>query len=162
MGLLYPMIECKDRVIEKILSSQAVVDLINDQEFKTAPAYGLLYKKVFPYAFIPDTVDAMETYICVETNIANVKTDSICDVELTIHVLSHVSVMSTDFGTRIDVLADLIDTLINHSREFGIGKATPTERYPTSWSLPNYNYVARKLTYIIKNYNYRHGAGDFD
>lgn len=161
MGLLYPLMDCKDKVIEKILSSQEVVDLIDDQKIKTAPAFGLLYKKVFPYAFVPDTVDATETYICVETNIVNVKSDAICDVELIIHVISHIGIMRTDFGTRVDALADVIDELLNHSRDFGIGKVTPVERYPTSWTLPNYNYVCRKVTYVIKNFNFRRGAGDY-
>jgi len=161
MGLLFPIREYKDKVLEKILSSQEIVDLIDDDECKTAPAVGLLYKKVFPYAFIPPTVDEAETYVCIEANVANTKSDTVCDIELIIHVMSHISIMQTDFGTRVDALADAIDDLLNHSRDFGIGKVTPADRYPTSWSLPNYNYVCRKVTYLIKDFNFRYGAGDY-
>lgn len=161
MGLLYPIREYKDKILEKILTSQDIIDLLDDDEFKAAPASGLLYKKVFPYAFVPDTVDVASTFICIEANIANVNTDSICDIELTVLVIAHVDVMRTDFGTRVDVVADKIDDLINHSRDFGIGKVTPLSRYPTSYSLPNYDYVCRKLMYLVKDFNFRYGAGDY-
>lgn len=161
MGLLAPVKECKDKVIEKILTSQEVVELISDDKFKTAPAPNLLYKKVYPYAYVPDTIDDASAIVCVEANIADVFSDSICNIEITILVMCHVNIMRTDYGTRVDVLADAIDDVINHSRDFGIGKLTPIQHYPTSWSLPNYDYVCRKVVYLSENFNYRHGAGDY-
>lgn len=155
MGLIKPIIVYKDKVMETMLSSQTIVDLIDDPDYKSVPAFGLLYKKVFPYAYIPQTIDSASTLVCVEANIANVKTDTICDVELSIYVMAHTSVMRTDKGARIDVLSDAIDDVLNHSSYFGIGKITPNTRYPTEVSLPNYDYICRKLTYISKDFNYR-------
>lgn len=160
MGLLKPIREYKDKVMEAILSDQRVIDLINDPENLTTPALGLRYRRVFPYAFIPPTTDDAATFVCFEANISNVKSDTICDVELTIFVSSHTRIMQAEGGTRIDVLADAIDDLLNHSRDFGIGKLTPNTRYPTEYNLPNYDYICRKVKYIAKDYNFRHGARD--
>ena len=154
---MYPIRACKDRVIELVLSSQKVVDLIGDSTYKIAPAPDLLYKKVYPFIYIPDTIDSASAIVCVEANIISVKTDTVCDVELTIATMCHCDIMRTDFGTRIDALADEIDDLINHSREFGIGRIVPSARYPTDYTLPNYNYVCRKVKYTILNYNFRFG-----
>ena len=158
MGLLYPLRALKDRVIELILSSQKIVDLIGDDAYKTAPAPNLLYKKVYPFIYIPDTIHSSSAILCVEANITSVKTDTVCDVELIIATMCHCDIMRTDFGTRIDALADEVDDIINHSREFGIGKIVPSHRYPTDYTLPNYNYVCRKVKYTIPNYNYRYGT----
>jgi len=158
IGLLYPIREVKDRVVEMILSSQKVVDLIADDKYKTAPAPGLMYRRVFPFVFIPQTVDRASALVCVEANITSVKSDTVCDVELIIVTMCHGDTMRTDFGTRIDALADEIDELFNHSRELGIGRVTPSVRYPTDYSLPNYGYVARKVKYTIPNFNFRFGA----
>lgn len=161
MGVLYPVRVCKDKVLEKILTSQEVVDLIADDKYTEAPAFGLMYRKVYPYACVPDTIDTASTIVCVEGNIADVHSDTVCDIELTILVMSHIGVMKTDFGTRVDAVADAIDDLINHSRDFGIGKVTLIDHYPTSWSLPNYDYVCRKMIYLIKDFNFRYGAGNY-
>lgn len=155
---MYPVRACKDRVVELVLSSQKIVELIGDNVYKTAPAPGLLYKKVYPFIYIPDTLDSASAIICVEANIISVKTDSVCDIELIIATMCHTDIMRTEFGTRIDALADEVDELINHSREFGIGKLIPSTRYPTDYTLPNYNYVCRKVKYTIPNFNYRSGT----
>ena len=158
MGLLYPIREIKDRVIEMILSDQTVVDLIADDKYKTAPAPDLMYRRVFPFIFVPETVDRASGMVCVEANILTVNTDTTINIELTIVTMCHADTMHTDFGTRIDALADAIDDLINHSREFGIGKIVPSARYPTDTVLPNYGYVCRKVKYTVPNFNFRFGA----
>lgn len=162
MGFMEPIIECKDKVIQRILSSDKVVSLITGADDVKLPATSLLYKNVFPYAFLPDTVDEATNYVCVEGNIVNVRSDTAVDIELTIMVLSHVRIMRTDYGTKVDVLSDAIDELINHSRDFGIGKLVPADRYPTKWSIPNYDYVARQMTYYITGFNFRRGSGDYE
>lgn len=161
MGLLYPARVCKDKVIECILSSQKIVDLLGDSEFKTAPAPGLLYKKVFPFARIPETADIADPFICCETNITDIKSDTVCDVELIIFVTCHTTAMRSEFGTRVDMIADEIDNEINHKRGFGIGKLTPSERYPVGYVLPNYNYITRKVVYLLKDFNFRYGGRDY-
>lgn len=161
MGLLYPARVCKDKAIECILSSQKIVDLLGDDEFKTAPAPGLLYKKVFPFARIPETIDIAAPYICCETNITNISSDTVCDVELMIFVTCHTSMIQGEFGTLVDMIADEIDNEINHKHGFGIGKVTPSERYPVGYVLPNYNYITRKVVYLFKDFNFRHGAKDY-
>lgn len=159
MGLLYPIREIKDRVIELILSDQTVVDLIADDEYKTAPAPGLMYRRVFPFLYIPETVDRASTLVCVEGNIINMRSDSVATVELIISVMCHADAMRTDFGNRIDALADAIDDLINHTRQNGIGKVIPQQsRYPTRTYLPNYGLVAREVKYEVSNFNFRYGA----
>lgn len=161
IGLLYPARVCKDKVIERILSSQKIIDLLGDEEYQTAPAPGLLYKKVFPFARIPETTDIATPFICCETNIPAINSDTVCDVELTIFVTCYTNAMRGEFGTIIDMIADEIDNEINHMRGFGIGKLTPATRFPVDYTLPNYNYVSRKMVYLLKDFNFRHGGIDY-
>lgn len=160
MGMLTNICEFKDKLMSLILSDQRVIDLIDDPVYNEAPATGLRYRKVIPYAFIPQTIDEASTLVCFEATVSEVNTDTVCDVNLYIWVITHISVAQTDYGVRADVLADRIDDLVNHMRGFGIGKVTPATRDPVTYSLPNYDYICRQLTYLIKDFNFRYGARD--
>ena len=158
MGIVTPIRMVKDKLMQKILLSEQVVKLIDDKQYNTVPAIGLKYKKVFPYAYIPQTVDDAGSFICFQANISQVKTDTVCDIQLSVYVLCQCSVIETPQGCRHDLLADAVDDLINHSREFGIGKVTPYYRDPVTTTIPNYDYVCRKLMYTITDFNFRFGA----
>ena len=158
MGLLRPIIVFKDKVMEAILTSEQVVRLIDDPQFNTVPAIGLKYKKVFPYAYVPQMIDDASSIVCFEANISSISSDTVCDVQLNFWILCQCSVIETPEGAREDLLADAVDELVNHSRDFGIGKVTPYYRDPVTYTIPNYDYVCRKLSYTIKDFNFRFGA----
>lgn len=82
MGMLQPLIIFKDKLAEVILSDERIVRLLDDPLCRTVPAIPLKFKNVYPYAYVPNTVDNAKSIICFEATISNVNSDTVCDVNL--------------------------------------------------------------------------------
>jgi hypothetical protein len=84
----------------------------------------LVYKKIFPYMRVPNVSESENTFITMLfknfklTDNGHYKIGSIW-----IHVITHKNLMRTDYGLlRSDFLLNKIDTLLNGSRDFGLGR----------------------------------------
>lgn len=155
MGALFKLRAYKDQLIETIVNQPSIISAITDEEEPSIPATNMIYKNIFPYAYIPETADEAKVFVCIEANVLNANTDAICDIELFVFVICHDSMMRTDFGTRVDAVADAIDDFLSHSEEYGIGKVTLNPRSPIVYTYPNYEFYGRKVSYFIPDFNFR-------
>ena len=83
----------------------------------------LFYTHIFPYDFIPDSIDVAKTYITIEISMPNVSTTNhfFKDVLITINVICHQDIMEmTDDeplgatgATRVDYISVELDKLFN-------------------------------------------------
>ena len=67
--LLDEFYDYKNQLMEDILTNQTVVDLLGSDTKHAVPAYELAYTQVFPFEYIPETVEHSRTYICFDIDI---------------------------------------------------------------------------------------------
>ncbi len=69
---LKELFDYKNKLMEDILTNESIIGLIDDG-LTVADADNLRYNQVFPYEFVPETVEYGKTYICFDVDILNVE-----------------------------------------------------------------------------------------
>lgn len=114
------IIKYKRQLATMFINDERMIELINNIEVKTPE--DLMYKNIFPFIRIPEAPDEQLSYICYKVYMPQVYSSSMLFQKLVIevYVISHQGVMITDEGaTRIDLLAEELENLLNYSTEFG-------------------------------------------
>lgn len=141
----------KNRLMKDLCSNEEVVSLITDKESSVVPNRTLSYTQLFPYEFIPETVDNAQTFVCFDVDIANVTNKTFYVPVLYIWVFTHKSKMRLpNGGVRIDMLASKINELLNGNRFYGLGELDLRQVGRFS---PITDYQGRVLTYHAKDFN---------
>lgn len=141
----------KNRFMKDLCSNKDIVTLITDDEDSSVPNRTLSYTQVFPYEFIPETVDNGQTFICFDVDIANVLNKTFYIPVLYVWVFTHKSKMRLSSGSiRVDTLSSKINELLNGSRFYGLGEL---ELRQVGRFSPITDYQGRVLTYYAKDFN---------
>lgn len=119
---LEELFEYKNRLIQDLLTNESIVKLINEEyNLDTAPK--LVYSQVFPYEYIPDTLDDGHTYICIDVDVKRVYNKTYLDAIIYVWVMSHRSRLRLpEGGARPDRICIEINKAINGSRYYGLGE----------------------------------------
>jgi len=114
------IIKYKRQLATMFINDDRMVELINNAEVKTPE--DLMYKNIFPFIRIPEAPDEQLSYLCYRVYMPQVYSSNMFFQKLVVEVyaISHQGVMVTDEGaTRIDLLAEEIENILNYSTEFG-------------------------------------------
>lgn len=122
MAMLRELREFRSRINEKLCSDQFIVDLINDKSGSSTPDRGLIYKRVFPYAYTPDVIKDTGTFICHRIYIPEVMNKTFKNITLVIYVFVHQNNIRTRNGLRYDLIAERIENLFNGSLDLGVNR----------------------------------------
>ena len=115
--------------------SRILSELQTAEEFLTASGTteeereDLIYKRLFPHYYIPDTITEVTTYVMVEIDIvartALLSKSIYSYPTITFTILAHQNDMNLNMAgisaTRIDYLGELIDKKYNFVSGFGLG-----------------------------------------
>lgn len=140
----------------KFCESQAIKDLLTNTENSSAAAGDLIMHNIFPYAHVPGTSTTARTYITMELFVPRVQNKTFKQVRLVYYVFSHetlISVADNDSGKmrlRHDLIAQEIDSIMNGSRDFGLGRLSLANTADFS---PIENYYGVVLTYDADEFN---------
>lgn len=144
----------KNRLVMELCSDPEIVRLVTGNPDAKAPNRDLPYTQVFPYEFVPETIDHGQTFICLDVDIASVPNKTYYLPVLYVWVFTHKSRMraATDDGNKIlvDRLAALIDQKLNGSRYYGLGEL---ELDSCIHFKPVNDYLGRALTYTSCDFN---------
>lgn len=151
----------KHRIDQIILSDRDIVSLITDDPLWAVPATNLKFVRVFPFKYVPDVSQGMNTYITYQINIHGINNPAVAQYYLSVYVIVHQDIERIDDevgqrlgiedrGTRTDVLCSKIDALINGANGIGIGRSELVDIDDVQIS-PNFN--GRKLLYRIYGWN---------
>lgn len=114
----------KNVLLKKLVTNEKIVHLVNeDIDPKDGPS--LIYDRIFPYEYIPETVEHGKTFICCEVDVTQAPNKTFLFPTIYIWVFSHKSKLRLtegDGGVRTDRLCSEIAKEINGSREFGLGE----------------------------------------
>lgn len=141
----------KNKLIEELLTDKNILKLI-DEDTPLPESKNLVYKCVFPYEYIPKTVEEAHTFICVDVDI--LKTDSVKPFYLPaiyIWVFTHSSKLRLpEGGIRTDALVSAIAQKINGSRNYGLGE---TELYSVKRFAPMTGFTGKVMTFYTKDFS---------
>lgn len=144
----------KSNLISAFLKSNEICELlINKTDYSDDEIDDLLYTHIFPYLYIDEVQTEVKTYICFEVDIPKFSTGTIKDMKLIIWIYSHKEDMKYSkqgyCGTKVDILADIIERQLRDSDEFGIGKL---EIVSCTYFIPNKKYYGKQLIYNMPDF----------
>ncbi len=141
----------KNQLMKDLLTTESIVKLI-DEDVAMEDAYSLAYTKVFPYEFVPETVEHGSTYICFEVDVSKVPSKTYYLPLLYIWIFAHKSLMRLPDGNgvRTDRLCEEICKKINGSLNYGLGELEFTSAKRFS---PMTAYNGKLLTFTATDFN---------
>ena len=145
---------CKQLLYSSFINDTDICELLfNKQSYTDDDIENLFYSQIFPYLYVDETQDNTLTYLCYELDIppSNEKSSSaIKNMKIIVLAYCHKDIMQYSkqgyYGTRVDILADMVERKLRNSYDFGIGKP---ELVSVTNYFPNNKYYGRKLIYNI-------------
>ena len=144
----------KNKLMKDICQSESIVRILkhipDDQEV-VLPATDLIYTQLYPYEFVPETVDKAKTFICFDVDILTVPNQTYYCPALYIWVFTHKSNMRSDGGgITVDNVCGEIDKILNGNRTYSLGTL---DLYSVHRFSPANDYLGRVLTYSATDFN---------
>lgn len=140
----------KNTCMEDLLTNEKIVELVNN-EVSIEDAKSLVYKQVFPFEFVPDTVEQSKTFICVDVDIQRAVGKTYLLPTMYVWVFTHKSLLRLpQGGVRTDKLCSEIAKKLNGSRFYGLGELelTSVRRFA-----PMADFQGKIMTFNAKDFN---------
>ena len=105
MAYLQEISRNKIKMMELFLINPQFVELLSDPKDSPSDVLSLQYSQLFPYAWVNNTVDEEQTFVCFDIDVPKVINKSIKEVQLWVWIFTHENLMrmSDGSGTRLDV-----------------------------------------------------------
>lgn len=144
----------KNRLVSAILNSNNIIQLLlNKDTYSDEEVDDLMYTQIFPYLYVDGTQIEVLSYLCLEVNVPRIPTTTIKDIQIIIWAYCHKDCMKYSkkgfLGTRVDILADMVERELRDSDRFGIGKLRLTS---VSHFFPNNKYYGREMRFTIPDF----------
>lgn len=147
---LSDLFDYKNKLMEDLVTNKSIVSLIKDGT-DVENAASLIYTQVFPYEYVPETVQTGGTYICFDVDIQNVSNKTFLTPVLYVWVFAHRSNLRLpEGGVRTDKLCSEICEAINGSRYYGLGELS---LYSVKRFAPMTDYQGKLMTFYAKEFN---------
>lgn len=140
----------KNTCIEDLLTSKEIVELVNENVL-LKDADSLVYEQVFPFEFVPDTVEQGKTFICVDVDIQRVVGKTYLLPTMYVWVFTHKSLLRLPKGgVRTDKLCSEIAKKLNGSRFYGLGELelTSVKRFA-----PMTDFQGKVMAFTARDFN---------
>lgn len=143
----------KNQILSDLQNDNEIIEALNLHEDDDPD--DLVWSRLFPHYYIPDTQEAVKTYIMVEIDVQSnrsryepMKYDLYAYPTITFTVLSHQKDMEMKMAgvsaTRIDYISMLLDKKYNGTDGFGLGRLQLTSNIAGNL---NDTYRIRQLTF---------------
>lgn len=140
----------KNQLMEDLLTDESIVALINEETpLNKAPT--LRYTQVFPYEYVPETVEVGKTFICFDVDIQKPLGKTYLLPTIYVWVFTHKSKLRLpEGGVRTDKLCSKIAGAINGSRNYGLGELdlNSVKRFA-----PMTDFQGKLMTFYAKDFN---------
>ena len=141
----------KNQLMEDLLTTESIVKLIDDS-IDLKDAASLAYKNVFPFEYIPDTVEHGDTFVCFDVDVSKASNKTYLLPTIYVWVFAHKSKLRlpNGEGVRTDKLCSEICKKINGSRRYGLGEL---DLYSAKRFAPMTAYNGKCLTFAAVDFN---------
>ena len=144
------LFDYKNQLMEDLLTRQDIVALI-DENLGLKESKTLVYKQVFPYEYIPDTVEEGKTFICCDVDIQRAVNQTFLLPTLYVWIFTHKTKLRLpEGGIRTDKLCSKIASVLNGSKEYGLGEL---ELYAIKRFAPMTDFQGKVMTFCAKDFN---------
>ena len=141
----------KNQLMEDILTTKEIVDLIGGDKKYTLPAFDLAYSQVFPFEYIPETVEHGQTFVCFDVDIQRSANQTYYYPIIYVWIFSHKSLLRLpEGGIRVDKLASEIAKKLSGSFMYGMGTL---DLYSSKRFAPITDYQGKVLTFHAVDFN---------
>lgn len=144
----------KNRLIQELCSDPEIVRLVTGNDKATVPNHELPYTQIFPYEYVPETIEEGKTFVCIEVEISSVPNKTYYLPVIYVWVFTHKSRMrvETDRGgaVLVDELSAKINNHLSGSRYYGLGTL---ELDSVSHFMPVNDFLGRALVYTACEFN---------
>lgn len=148
---LQDFFDYKNRFMEDILTNERIVSLLSDEKIPIADAGQLVYKQVFPFEYIPETIKDGSTFICCDVDIDKSLAKPFYLPTLYVWVFSHRSRLCLpEGGIRTDEICSEICKAINGSLMYGLGEL---ELQNVHRFAPVTDYNGKVMTFYTKEFS---------
>jgi len=158
---LEELFDYKNMLMKDLCSDKRIVELVTGNPEADVPNHGLPYTQIYPYEYIPETVNDGQTFICFDVDILRVPNKTIYEPVIYIWAVTHKSRLRVETklggGVLLDELAKAINSKLNGSRYYGLGELTLGN---SSRFKPITDYLGRALVYYAKDFNRPKGRID--
>lgn len=149
--LLDEFYDYKNQLMEDILTTREIVDLICGDKEQTLPARNLAYKQVFPFEYIPETVEHGQTFVCFDVDIQKSANQTFYYPIIYVWIFSHKSLLRLpEGGVRVDRLAAEIAKKLSGSFMYGLGAL---DLYSSKRFAPITDYQGKVLVFHAVDFN---------
>ena len=140
----------KNQLMEDLLTNERIVSLINeDVAFEDAAS--LMYTQVFPYEYVPETVEHGHTFICADVDLQTNGSKTYYNPTLYVWVFTHKSKLRLpEGGVRTDKLAHEIAKALSGSRYYGLGEL---DLYAVKRFAPMTDFQGKVLIFHAQDFN---------
>jgi hypothetical protein len=128
MSRLSEITKYKNTILAKLITNENIVKALGNIEanFLDVPVIPnprtLLFKNIFPYAFVPETVEDQQAYITVMFKFKRAKSNYYKIGSIGFYIFAHKDILKTAYPwLRTDYIVNQIDEVFNQSQELGIG-----------------------------------------
>lgn len=149
--------DAKNKIIKEFIKDEAIINGIDPVDIGLHNSEKLINKYIFNFSQNPNTINDVETFITVETNINNrhFGNNRYVDSTVEIWIISHENHMVVDNVPKVtenrnDYLSRLIDNKLNGTRKIGIGKLELTANIEGSIQQ---NWLYRRLIFEVVDVN---------
>lgn len=141
----------KNLLMKELCSNENIVRMVTNNEYAVVPNHGLPYTQIFPYEYVPETVDDAKTFICFDVDIVRVPNKTFYMPVLYLWLFTHKSLLrQKDGGLLLDNVSQEIDQMLNGSKYFGMGDLNLES---VTRFAPILDYQGRVLTYSTVDWN---------
>lgn len=140
----------KNRLMKDLLTNETICELLYDEDLQKDGGT-LAYKRIFPYEYVPETIEYGGTYICFDVDVESVQGGTFLSPTITIWVFTHKSKLRLpEGGVRTDKLCCEICKMIDGSRYYGMGELnlSRVRRFA-----PVTDYQGKSMVYTAKEWN---------
>lgn len=139
----------KNRLAEDLMTHENIVKLLN-KDLTLDNAEQLMYRQIFPYEYVPETIENAQTFICFDVDLKRSVSKTFYNPVLYIWVFTHKSMQRLpDGGLTVDSLCSAIAEAIDGSRFYGLGTL---ELYSVSRFAPQTAYLGKVMTFNMTEF----------
>lgn len=155
MKQLDEFFDYKNRLMQDLLTNKDIVKLVNeDLDFNKSKS--LAYTQVFPYEYVPDTVEQGKTFVCFDVDIQKSVNKTYLLPTLYVWVFTHKSKLRLpEGGVRTDKLCSEIAEIMNGSRNYGLGEL---DLYSVKRFAPMTDFQGKVMSFYAVDFNRLHNS----
>jgi hypothetical protein len=155
MAIVSPIKRYKQKLVSSLINSPELISLIDNSYVKNGKCVeteNLIYKRIFPFYYIPETVTETDAYVIMKVNGLGKKGKIYSKAEVYICVISHQNFMyvKNGDGTRIDMMGEIVESLFDGRDDFGFGEMELESDIETEI---NSSHRCRILRFIVEDFN---------